>query len=407
MMTKDTMIYSEFSHQEYQRRRTQASKIMQERRVNGLLITTTKNIRYFAGGPLTELFDDTFNYFFLILPQDLSTEPALVMSMGREGTSKTSWIKDRRFWGYGKSGSVMEQGEWIALLKDTLREKGLIDRNLGMELSAGFQMGLPQAQYEELRTALPEVKIVDGSEVIWRCRFKKSEEELKYIRKACQITCKAFQKALEVIKPGMKEKEIASIIYATAFTEGATEKGFLAVYAGERMMWSDALASDYELKKGDLLMLDGGCGVSGYLADVSRMASLGNPSELHQRQYDAAVAGHHAVLDQMKAGNSIARMCLAGNKEFTDRGFGENLVFGGGQTGHGLGLSLHEPPDLRLDSKENLEEGMVLAIEPAITDRVGWNESQCFLILENNYLVTDKGHELLTDMSEQLFIVDC
>lgn len=406
-MAKDFMMYSEFSEQEYQRRRKEASRMMEEKRIDGLLMTVEKNIRYFAGGPLTELFEDTFNYFFLVLPRDPAAEPALVMSMGREGTSKTSWISDRRFWGYGKTGSVMEQSEWISLLKETLGDKGLINGSLGMELSTGFQMGMPQAQYEELRAALPEAKIVDGSGVIWGCRIRKSAEELDCQRRACRITCASFRKALESLKPGMTEKEVASVIYETAFAAGATEKGFLAVYAGERIMWADAAASDNKLKKGDLLMFDGGCGVNGYCADVSRMASLGKPSDLHQRQHDAAVAAHHAACARMKASGSIADMCLAGNKAFADKSFGEHIVFGGGQTGHGLGLSLHEPPDLRVDSRDDLEEGMVLAIEPAITDKVGWNESDCFLILENNYVVTDKGCELLTEMPEELFIVDC
>lgn len=406
-MTKNVMMYSEFSKQEYQRRREEASRIMKEHEIDGLLITTAVNIRYFAGGPLTELFEDTFNYFFLILPQDLNVEPALVMSMGREGTSKTSWIKDRRFWGYGKTGSIMDQSEWFTLLKDTLSEKGLMKGNLGMELNMGFQMGLPQVQYEKLRAALPKVKIVDCSGVIWRCRVKKSREEIEYLRRACRITCKAFQKGLDAVKPGMTEKKIASIIYESAFAQGATEKGFLALYAGERIMWGDASASEYILKKGDLLMLDGGCGVNGYRADISRMASLGKLSNLHQKQYDAVVAAHHAIIGEIKAGNSIARMCLAGKKEFVKRGFGEHLIFGGGVTGHGLGLALHELPDLRVGNNENLEEGMVLAVEPAITDKVGWNNAKCFLILENNYVVTDKGYELLTDMPEELYIIDC
>ncbi|MBM4430720.1 MAG: hypothetical protein FJ026_10295, partial [Chloroflexi bacterium] len=106
----ETCRFSEFPKEEYLARYEKAVALMDKAGIDGLLVTQPLNIRYFAGGPLTQLFDDIFNFFFLLLPKDQAKGPAMVMSTGREGASATSWIEDRRFWTYGETGSVMEQG---------------------------------------------------------------------------------------------------------------------------------------------------------------------------------------------------------------------------------------------------------------------------------------------------------
>ena len=182
--------------------------------------------------------------------------------------------------------------------------------------------------------------------------------------------------------------------------------GFLAVMAGgERMIWADALASDYVIRENDLVMLDGGCHVAGYCTDMSRMAAMGAPSDQVRRLYDVAVTANDAVTAAVRAGVRISEISLTGNKALEERGVGHLKVFGGGATGHGIGLNLKEPPDLRVDNDEVLEAGMVLAIEPAITDVPGWEVANAFLILEQDILVTEEGYELLTPMTKELWIV--
>ena len=170
------------------------------------------------------------------------------------------------------------------------------------------------------------------------------------------------------------------------------------------MMWPDALASDYVIRKGDLVMLDGGSEVDGYRADMSRMAAVGKPTDETLRLYDAAVKANDAVMDSIRGGVPIREICLAGIRSFEQSGVGHLMVHGAGHTGHGIGLRLHEPPDLRLDSEQVLEAGMVLAIEPAITDIKGWNQANAFYILEQNIVVREDGPELLTPMTKELWV---
>jgi Xaa-Pro aminopeptidase len=378
---------------------------MDQTGVDGLLVTQPLNIRYFAGGPLTQLFDDRFNFFILILPKDVAKVPALLMSTGREGASSTSWIEDRRFWTYGETGSVMEQGTAYDLIWETIRDKGLAEGTIGVPLGPGTRLGLSLQEFETLQGGLPRARFEDSSPVVFGCRKIKSELEIEKLRRTCEITCQGFEAGFRSLRAGMTERELEAVVRGTYFQEGATMSGFLATLCGgERMMWPDALASDYVIADGDLVMLDGGAEFDGYHGDMSRMAVVGTPTDEMRCLYDAAVQANDAVLDTVRAGVPIREICRAGVQSFRESGFGHLMVFGGGQTGHGLGLSLHEPPDLRLDSHETLEAGMVLAIEPAITDIEGWNDANAFYILEQNIVVREDGYELLTPMTKELWV---
>ena len=399
--------FSEFPRKEYVARYEKAAALMEEAGLDGLLVTQPLNIRYFAGGPLTQLFDDIFNFFCLVLPKDQTTGPALVMSTGREGSSATSWIEDRRFWTYGETGSVMEQGAAFDLIWETLKDKGLAEGTIGVPLGSGTRLGLSYQEFETLKEGMPKARFTDSSSVVYSCRKIKSEHEIEKLRRTCSITCKGFEAGFRALRPGMIERELEGIVRGTYFQQGATMSGFLATLCGgERMMWPDALASDYVIREGDLVMLDGGSEIDGYRADMSRMAVVGKPTDETLRLYDAAVKANDAVMANIRSGVPIREICLAGVESFEQSGVGHLMVFGGGQTGHGLGLSLHEPPDLRVDSDEVLEAGMVLAIEPAMTDIEGWNRADAFYILEQNIVVRDDGPELLTAMTKELWIAE-
>ncbi|MCX6992895.1 MAG: Xaa-Pro peptidase family protein [Kiritimatiellaeota bacterium] len=379
---------------------------MQSQKVDALLLTSEINLRYVAGGPLTELFLDKHNTFFCILPADDSIGPALIMSSGREGPAQASWIKDRRFWGYGKTGSIMDQSEWLKLVSSTLAEKGLSNGTIGIELDNGQRIGLTISNFNQLREALPNVKFRSSAPVVQPVMAIKSELEIAKIRKSCHITCAAFQKALSALYTGMSEKEAASIVRSEMFRRGATGQGFLALFGGPRGIWADAIACDYKFKQGDMIMFDGGCCVDGYFADVSRMAWMGEPPTQDRNWYELARQANASALSVIRPGVTMRAVHAAGQRPFRENGAGDLLVFGGGQLGHGFGLTVHELPDISATSEETFQPGMVIAVEPAIANTPNWAKSQRFFIVENNIVITETGYEMLTPMSDELFVVE-
>lgn len=399
--------YSEFPQEEYRRRVEKAMAAMGERGIDAMLLTTEENLRYFAGGPLTELFQDKFNDFFLLLPADPSIEASLVMSHHRQGPCLPSWVPEQRFWGYDPSGSLMEMSTGVTFVADVVKEKGLDGAVLGMEVDNGLRLGMTHATFQELVAKLPGATVVSAADIVWSVRAIKSAEEVAKIRKACHITCAAFEKGFEALRPGVTEQEVAAVIRASMFEQGATGAGFLAVYAGqERGIWADAIASDYQLQKGDLVMFDGGCCVDGYYADVSRQSSLGEPSTERRRLYELARQGNAEAIALVKPGAKVRDIFAAGQRPFRDAGLAANMVACGmGQLGHGIGLTLHELPDMRSDSDEQLQPGMVFAVEPAVQDNTSWTTSTYFFIVEDNVAVTERGCETLTPLPRELRIV--
>ena len=402
-----TPSFPEFEVSEYLQRVTRAQRMMADTGLDAMLLTTPNPLRYFAGGPLTGLFGDAFNAFFLLLPADPGTDTTLMMSSGREGACLTSWVPDQRFWGYDTDASLMKQQKSLELVAETVKEKGFANARIGTELDAGLRIGMTQREFQTLRELLPGVRWESCSSLVWQVAEIKSEAELEKIRRAAEITNHAFRRAFESAHAGMTEKELACLICQSYFEQGATGTGFLAVLSGrERGIWADALPSDYVMKKGDLLMMDGGCQVDGYIADISRMGSFGEPSDKDRRLYEAAREANASGVAAVKPGVEIRELFAAGQNSFIDAGFGDLLVFGRGQLGHGIGLSLHEYPDLSSGSMKKLQPGMAIAIEPAISDNPVWAESKQFYIVENNVIVTEDGCEMLRTLSDELRIME-
>ena len=399
--------FAEFPLEEYLGRVEGLRAFMEEEGMDAVLLTHPKLIRYYAGGPLTGLFEDTFNPFFLLLPLDPANDPALVMSSGREGACRTSWVQEQIFWGYGTDASLLSQSGSMACVADTVARKGLGGATIGTELDCGLRLGMTQEEYRDLSALLPRVRWRSCSSLAWKVAERKSPAELDRIRSAARITALAFQRVLETAHVGMTEKEIAASIHRSYFELGATAAGFLAVFAGrERGIWADALPSKYVVQTGDLLMLDGGCQVDGYVSDVSRMASFGPPSSRDRELYRAARAANAAAVAAVRPGVRVKDLFAEAQRPFVEAGLGELLVFGAGQLGHGIGLSLHEYPDLSAASEQTIEPGMVIAIEPAISDRPRWADSEQFYIVENNLAVTGSGCENLTPLSDELVVID-
>lgn len=399
-------LYAEFPLSEYAARVERARAEMARRGLDALLLTARENLRYFAGGPLTELFIDAYNTFFLLLPADPAIDAALMMSCGREGPALSSWVPDKRFWGYGDTGSLMNQSQSLALVAETIAEKGLARATIGTELDGGLRLGLTVTEFRQLQDALPHVAFRSAAPVVWPARAIKSALEIEKIRRACRITCEAFAVAQQALRVGMTEREAAAIVRAEMFRRGATGEGFLALFGGPRGIWADALPADYPFRRGDPIMFDGGCCVDGYYADVSRMAWVGEPSSEDRRLYELARRANAEALAALRPGAIIKDVHAAGQRVFNAEGAGALRVFGRGQLGHGIGLSIHEPPDMAADSEETLRPGMTIAVEPALTNRPKWTDSDRFFIVEHNVVITADGYELLTPLSDALWIVE-
>ncbi|MFQ6095667.1 MAG: M24 family metallopeptidase, partial [Candidatus Bathyarchaeia archaeon] len=240
------MKFLDFPHSEYKARIEKARENMHEKKLDVLLLTEKANLIYFSGYR-TVLYISKFRPFICVLPRD--RDPVMVVPDLEEALCrKTSWIDDVRAW-----GSTAKIANPITLTKETLSELNLERGRIGMEFGLGCRLGMTWIEFERLRNEMPEAEFVNCSDLIWRVRSVKSEEEIRRIEKACEITDKAVEAAWSILHEGVTETELDRAIKRTIVEEGGDGLAFGVVRSGRhRLDMLNAYPSDYKIQTGDL-----------------------------------------------------------------------------------------------------------------------------------------------------------
>ncbi len=399
-------VYSEFPESEYVDRYRRLLALAAKENIEAFIFTDELNLRYFAGGPLTDIWVCRNDFVVLILPVDPSKEPILLLNKARQGAARPSWIRDQRFW--MASIDAAESNEALRMILAAMRESGIGKGKIAMEIGMYETLFMPILLFQELKSSFPKAQIVPAHDLVMQVQEIKSPPEIEALKTACAISTDSLEKGFACMKEGMTEIELTNVIKSEMYRLGAGSIPFLTVVAGweGRSICCDSHPTGYQIKKGDVVQVDGGCSYKGYCADMVRTAALGYVKQKrYEELYAASLGAQAAVRAKLRAGQRISEVCNAGRDYFIGKGYGELLVFGTGQTGHGIGLDLHQPPFLLYESREALKEGMTLAIEPTISEHPNWDDSSYFTIVENNYLITSGGYELMTRSDEAIRMV--
>jgi Xaa-Pro aminopeptidase len=206
------------------------------------------------------------------------------------------------------------------------------------------------------------------------------------VRAAANLLGPAFERAFEQARPGMTERELARLLTGDLEAAGS-EHSHVIVLFGEHAAAPHGHQGDRPLRDGDVVSVDATARVRGYNADVTRCATVGDPSDWARACWEAVVEAHDAALAAARPGVRANEVDAAA-KTRQQRFAGAEVLHG---VGHGLGLEIHEPPYLVPDSEQELTDGMVITIEPAL-----YHPEHGGLRLENTVLVAPGGAELLS-----------
>ena len=234
---------------------------------------------------------------------------------------------------------------------------------------------------------------------IERFRAVKDASEVGVLREAAQRLTAVAGTAIESVRGGIAEREVAAVIETALRRAGYERPAFDTIVAsGPNSALPHYRSGDRVLHAGDLVVLDFGGVLDGYCSDLTRTVSVGNPSLGARRLHAAVHEAQAAAIDAVKPGVTTADVDGAARRVLVGHGLGE--AFGHG-TGHGLGLDVHEEPRVskpRSDvPPERLEPGMVFTIEPgAYLPGFGG------VRIEDDVLVTETGCEVLTSVPRDL-----
>ncbi len=279
-------------------------------------------------------------------------------------------------------------------------------KSLGEELKAltkrlkADKIGL-QAEYVTLQLRKGLVKHLGAKSLapiddgLLEQRAVKDAKEIKAIRKAIAIQQQAFKELRKFIKPGMTENEITAYLEYRMRALGADGPGFPSIVAADaNASLCHAIPGPKKVRKGGILLVDWGAKYQGYCSDMTRVLSLGKMKpkikEIYQIVLEAQLAGIAAI----GPGKKLSDVDAAARDVIDKAGYGKYF---GHSLGHGIGLDIHEAPRLAAKTKGELAPGHVVTVEPGIyLPGVGG------VRLEDDVLVTARGHQVLCDLPKSL-----
>ncbi len=249
---------------------------------------------------------------------------------------------------------------------------------------------LTVAENKRLRDLMPRgVQLRSAPPLVERARVVKDAAELARIRAAVELGGRLFDRALEVIGPGVKENEVAAEMEYAARRAGAEEMSFPTIIAsGARSALPHGRASSQAIAKGGFVVCDFGVILAGYCSDQTRTVWVGDPTEPARRAYDAVQQAQLSAIESVRPGCSVAQVDAAARKVLRGAGVGRYFTH---STGHGVGLEIHEAPRVAPGQDEVLQPGMVITIEPGVYFPGKWG-----VRIEDVVAVTAQGCEVLT-----------
>jgi Xaa-Pro dipeptidase len=244
------------------------------------------------------------------------------------------------------------------LAASALADQGVRSGRLGVEETAYFTYS------DHLRAAAPGFEYVSADPLTIACRGRKSPHELELMRLACEATFDVYKPVFAALREGMSQDDIAHMVEA-GFSKMGLRGGAL-VLLGASAALPHGTKQPQKLKEGDVVLIDGGCGVDGYASDVTRTGIFGKPSDKIAKAYELNRKAQDAALDAARAGRLSGIVDDAARAVIVNGGYGPGYKYFTHRLGHGIGLDGHEHPYLVKGSTTNLEPGMTFSNEPGI-----------------------------------------
>jgi len=266
---------------------------------------------------------------------------------------------------------------------------------LGLQ-KVGFEKEYLSYQgYQSLLDNIPGIKWLPVAGLVESLRLQKDEAEIESIKRASRLDDLAFGHIVEYLGPGLREREVALELEVFARRQGGEGASFdIIVASGPRAALPHGVASDKLLQAGELVIMDFGTIVDSYHSDFTRTVIIGEPSAKQRKVYEVVREAQETALAAVAPGRSAGEIDALARKVIADRGYGP--YFGHG-VGHGVGLNIHEGPQLSPGAETVLLPGMVITIEPGIYIP-GWGGVR----IEDLLLVTETGCEVFTQSSREL-----
>jgi Xaa-Pro aminopeptidase len=271
-------------------------------------------------------------------------------------------------------------------------------RDLGVGCLGFESQHVTVDQWSTWKEATEAVEWIPLRDTVESMRAEKDEAEIEALRLSAALTDAAFAHLVEVIRPGMTERDAAWEIESHMRTHGASKVAFdLIVAAGPNGALPHARAGDRPIQAGEPIVVDIGCVVDGYCSDMTRTFCLGQPNPKYLEVWEIVLHAQQVAEAAIRAGMSGVEADAVARERIAAAGYGD--FFGHG-LGHGVGLAVHEGPRASRLSEDTFEAGMTLTVEPGI-----YLPGEFGVRLEDLVLIQADGIEILTNTPKMPVVV--
>ena len=373
-----------FDELEYKMRAQSLQIAMSEKEIEGLLLWSEAEFRYFTGFD-TPFWQSPTRPWFLFIP--LVGAPIAIIPEIGQAAMRNTWITDIRSW---TAPNPADDG--VSLLMELLHPLAIKQACLGVVKGHETTLRMPLEDWERLQKGLLGIKIKDATNLLQAARMIKSEAEIEKLYHICQIASETFGVLPKVISQKMSIQEIFRLFRLTALQHGADDVPYVVGNAGQGG-YTDiiSLPSKHSLRAGDVLMLDSGCVWDGYFCDFNRNWAIGKADEQSRRVYDVLWRATEAGIEATHPGMLVSDLFSIMSQILSEV---DSSVGSIGRFGHGLGLQLTEQPSIAIFDKTELQPNMVFTLEPCLSYGDG-----LIMVHEENLVVTKSGVRLLTQRS--------
>ena len=378
-------------------RRAQLIKELMQEPIDAVLINNSSNLYYytgFTGGEAMFLMpvngDIMSTYAFELC--GISNDSRVITNDWPDGYV----ITDSRYY-----EQVEKECEGLQLVKweskgmaATIQELLVEDKKIQIILEDDMNL----AQYMKLTEVCRNCAFALGSKWIQKPRMVKDAEELAKLEQAEYIGDAAFTHILDVLKPGVSEREIALELEFFMKKQGASKLSFDTIVAsGANGSMPHAQVTDRVLQSGDFVTMDFGCVYQGYCSDMTRTVAIGTPTDEMKKVYQIVLDANLRAMEQIEAGKRCNEIDAVARDYIREQGYGE--YFGHG-LGHGVGLDIHEEPRFSPKCDVITQENMVITDEPGI-----YLPGRFGVRIEDMIVVTEDGYQNLASSPKELICV--
>lgn len=318
----------------------------------------------------------------LFLPAD--DEPAIIIPTLEAVKAEHAGIARDRIFDWDDSEG------YVGAFQRASAQLELSDYLLGVE-----SLHMRVLELQLLQRFAPGIQITYAEPVLSALRTVKSASEVAAMQKAVDVAENALKRVTSRIRAGLTEKQVAAMLMQELLLSGGESLSFSPIVAtGPNSASPHAMPTDRPLQNGDLLVIDWGVYVDGYPSDLTRTFGVGEVEDEFRRIHDVVRLANESARAAVRPGVTGQEVDRVARDVIEDAGYGEYFIH---RTGHGLGLEIHEPPDMSPVNTTSLAVGNVFTIEPGI-----YLPGRGGVRIEDNMVVTPEGGRSLSSYPREL-----